>query len=265
MAKSSTITLTTVAPVIFSLLVGGVGGFMVHKYSITGSEKTPTPKTGSPSTGMGNVGGGGGGAGGGRGGGGGGGSQANSGRSLSRLVSSIVTVETAQGKGLTADQKSKLAPLLAEIKSADKLPEEDAKKKLDAVNAVLTPEQTKLITDMTPQRGGRGGGGGGGGFGGGGGMMGGGPGGSGGGGMMGGRPGGSGGGMMGGPPGGMSGGMGGMRPGGSGGMAPGGPPPGGSGGGFGGGGGNADPDKPFASERASKALDDLIKDVSGKK
>jgi translation initiation factor IF-2 len=246
MAKSSTITLTTAAPVIFSLLVGGVAGFMVHKYSITGSEKTPTPKQGSPSSGMGNVSSRGGGGGGGGFGGGGGGNQPNSGRTLSRLVGTLVTIESAQGRGLSADQKARLAPILAEIKGAEKLPEEEAKKKLDAVNGVLTPDQTKLIADMTPQRGGRGGGGGGGG------MMGGPGGGMSGGGMMGGGPRGgmsgggmSGGGPMGGPGGGMSGG--GMM--GGGGM----------------GGGNSDPDKPFASERASKSLDDLIKDVSGKK
>jgi len=107
-----------------------------------------------------------GGMGGGAGGGGGGASQPNSGRTLARLVGSLATVEKLQGKGLTQDQEKKLLPLLEQIQSADKLPEEAAKSKLDALNAVLTADQTALIAEMTPARGGRGGGGAGGGRGG---------------------------------------------------------------------------------------------------
>jgi|HubBroStandDraft_4_1064222.scaffolds.fasta_scaffold225780_2 hypothetical protein len=216
MAEQRPITLATLAPVVFSLILGGAIGFEVNKYMLVGNEHAGAT-TGSPtaaSTGMSGSGGGPGG-----GGGGGGASQPNSGRTLARLVGSLSTIEKLQGKGLTPDQEKKLAPILQAISAAESLPEADAKTKLDAVQAVLTPDQTQLIADMTPQRGGRGGGGGG-------------------------RGGGSGGGMggsAGGP------GSGGPRP-----MA------GGSGGGPGGGGGQQDPNKPFASERSKKSLTDLI-------
>ena len=122
----------------------------------------------------------------------------NPGRDLTRLVSSLDTVEKVQSKGLTADQKKQLLPLLQSIQKADTLPEADATAKLEAVKRVLTADQQQALTDLTPQRGGRGGGGG--------------------------APGGGGG-------------------------APG-----------SGGGGQAqpDPNKPFASERNKKALEDLL-------
>ena len=232
MSEARPVTLATLAPVVFSLLIGGVLGIYIDKYSATSNRSTAAAGSGGSGRGA-TSGGPGGGMGGGMG-GGGGASQPNSGRTLARLVGSLATVEKLQGKGLTADQQKKLVPILKEIKDAPKLPEAEAKSKLDAVNAVLTSEQTQLIADMTPARGGRGGGGGGGMMGGGGGM----------------------GGMMGGaPPG--SGGAG--RPGSGGGAAGG----GGRGAAAGGGGGQADPDKPFASERSKKALDDLIGALKG--
>ena len=133
------------------------------------------------------------------GGGFGGAAAPNPGRDLARLVSSLNTVEKIQNKGLTAEQKKQLLPLLQEIQKADTLPEAEATVKLEAVKKTLTADQQQALTDLTPQRGGRGGGGGG----------------------------------MGGPPGGG---------------AP----------GSGGGAAQPDPNKPFASERNKKALEDLL-------
>jgi hypothetical protein len=221
MAEQRPLTVATLAPVVFSLILGGIIGVEIHKYSISGNEH-PAGSGGTPSAsarGMGSGGGMGGGM------GGGGGTQPNSGRTLARLVGNLSTIEKLQGKGLTPDQEKKLEPILVAISAATTLPEPDAKTKLDAVQAVLTPDQTQLIADMTPQRGGRGGGAGGGGAAGGGGPMG--------------VPGGGGGAMA--------------APGGSGGK----PMPSAGGGGMGGG-GQQDPTKPFASERSKKSLDDLI-------
>ncbi len=233
MAEPRPLTLAALAPVVISLFLGGIIGIEIHKYSTVGPEKSSTGGASRSSAGGGAPGsGGGGGMGGGM---GGGGNTPNSGRTLSRLVSSLSTIEKIQGKGLTAEQKQKINPILLAIKSADSLPEAEAKTKLESLQAILIPAQTDAIAEMTPQRGGRGGGGapGSGGPGGGGAPGGGGPG-------SGGRP--------------MSGGMGG-------------PPQtamaGGPLGGGGGGGGQQDPNKPFASDRNKKALDDLMADVSG--
>jgi hypothetical protein len=64
-----------------------------------------------------------------------------------------------------------MKPILANLKSAAKLTDDDAKKASDAIDKILTPDQQTALTSMSPPRGGRGGGGGGagGGFGGGGG------------------------------------------------------------------------------------------------
>jgi hypothetical protein len=86
---------------------------------------------------------------------------------LARLVRSLETVETVQGKALTPEQRKQLVPILTEIKSADKIAAEDADKKVAAIQGVLTPDQKAALDSMTPQRGG-GGRGGGGGYGGGG-------------------------------------------------------------------------------------------------
>ncbi len=163
--------------------------------------------------------GGGGGMGGGMMGGGGGGGMSAPGPSLARLVRNLATIQKVQDAGITPAQAQTLTPVLEQIKSAEKLPEAEAKAKLDAINNALTPAQKEALDAMQPRRGGGGGPGGGG------------------------------------PPGGP-GGPGGGRPGGPGGPGGGGPMMGGMGGM--GGGGAQDPEKPFASERSKQALDDLI-------
>ena len=118
------------------------------------------------------------------------------------------------------------------IKSAEKLPDDECKAKTDEIFKILADAQKETLKDVFPA---------GGGFGGMGGMGGG----------MGGAPGGG----KGGPPGGGGGGKGGP-PGGGGGM-------GGMMGGMGG--QKGDPDKPFASERDKKSLDDLIAALEARK
>lgn len=73
---------------------------------------------------------------------------------------------------LDAEQQAKLAAELATLEQAEKMSDEDAQKHLDALEALLTPEQKEGLDAISlPRRGG----GGGGPMGGGGGMMGGGP------------------------------------------------------------------------------------------
>jgi hypothetical protein len=229
---------TAAATAILGLVIGGVAGYYIK--AANESPNGPRTSAGSPggmggSGGMGRSGGmGGGGAGmmgggGGAGGrGGGGGQQASPSRDLTGLVRNLGTVEKVQNKGLTAEQKKTLTPILMKIQSADKLSDDDCKADIASIDAVLTDGQKDILKVLTPQRGGGGGGRGGGmgAPGGGGGMM-----------------GGSGGMMGGGRPGGMG------APGGGGAMM---------GGGGGMGGGQPDPTKPFANERNKQALDDLI-------
>ncbi len=202
----------SVASGLICLMLGGVFGYFTRDMQMK-------PVSASSTAVMGKSSGGGGGAPGGAG-GAGGAAAPNPGRDLTRLVSSLNTVEKVQNKGLTPEQKKQLLPLMEAIQKADTLPEAEATAKLDAVKKALTADQQQMLTDLTPQRGGRGGGGGAGG----------------------GAKGGGGGGMGGGSGAPMSGG----RPapvammGGGGGAAP------------------PDPDKPFASERNKKALEDLI-------
>ena len=151
---------------------------------------------------------------------------------LKRVIRSLNTVQRVQEKGLTAAQVQELLPLLKAIQSAEKLPDEECKAKTEEIMKILADAQKDTLKEVFPQ---------GGGFGGGMGGMGG---------MGGGKAGGAGGapgGGKGGPPsgGGMGGGMGGM-----GGMM---------------GGQKGDPDKPFASERDKKSLEDLIAVLEGKK
>jgi len=189
-----------IAASVICLALGAVAGygaryFIEQPTGMAGARSAPGG--GGPPGGMmggGRGGGGGGGYGGGRGGGGYGGGgfggPPSGGMALARLVRNLETIETAQGKGLTPAQAKQILPMLNEIKSADKIPADEADKKVAAIQQVLTPDQKAALDAMQPQRGG-GGGGYGGGRGGGppgggppGGMMGGGP--PGGGGMMGG-------------------------------------------------------------------------------
>jgi hypothetical protein len=207
MPQAQSGSLTKIAPVVFSLFLGGVGGYLFHS-SVAASAGAPAPPSrgmsASPPPG----------GGGGRGGAGQGGGQPSSGATLSRTVRGLAMLENVQHKGLTAEQTQKMLPIAQEIQAAEKLPEKEAAAKLAAVEAVLTEEQKQAIQEMQPARGGRGGGGGGGGMGGG-----------------------------------MPGGGGGRMPGSGGGMP---------GGGMPGGGAQQDPDKPFASERNKKGLEDLL-------
>jgi len=97
---------------------------------------------------------------GGGGGAGAGGQQASASRDLTGLVRNLATVQKVQNKGLTAEQSAKLMPILTSIQSADKLPDADCAAKLTEIKAILTPDQTQMLADMTPQRpaGGAGGG-----------------------------------------------------------------------------------------------------------
>jgi hypothetical protein len=212
--------------IVFSLLIGGAAGFLIRQY--TPATSGAAGNAAGASRGQGGPGGGG--MGGGR--GGFGGPQAP-GTALAGLVRSLATIEQVQNQGLTPQQSQTILPVLKQLQSADKLSEQDAQAKMDAINKALTDPQKQAIESLQPRRGGGGGG-------------------------RGGAPGGPGGpgGGMGGPGGGMGGGMG--RGGGPGG-------PGGPGGGMMGGmgGGRPDPDHPFASERSKKSLTDLIGALEG--
>ena len=94
---------------------------------------------------------------GGMGGGGGGGGFNQPGPSLARLVRNLDTIQKVQNAGITSAQASTLKPILEQIKSAEKLPEAEAKAKLDALNAALTQEQKDALAAMQPFRGGGGG------------------------------------------------------------------------------------------------------------
>ncbi|HZP80336.1 MAG TPA: hypothetical protein VFB21_01740 [Chthonomonadaceae bacterium] len=174
--------LTTLAPIVFGLVIGGVGGYYLHSFNAP-PVSVAAASTAPAGGGGGRMGPGGGGMGammGGRGGGGGGfgGGQATSASALPRLVRNLAMIEKVQHKGLDAEQKKKLRPLLQQLQSADKLSEQECTAKLTAIQAVLTDAQKQTLQDLQPGRpgggmGGRGGGmggmmgGGGGGFGGG--------------------------------------------------------------------------------------------------
>jgi hypothetical protein len=128
---------------------------------------------------------------------------------------------------LNEEQAKSIAVKLAELDKAEKMSGDEAQEALDALEAVLTPEQKDIVNTIGLPRGGRGGGGGRG---------------------AGGRPGGGGPPGAGGPPGGGRGGP------------PGGGPPGGGGMmgmGMGMGGGNPD-ENPFTQEANQKRLRDLL-------
>jgi hypothetical protein len=240
----------TVATTVICLALGGAIGFFTKSFlpsmDYDNSRTVSQPGGGGSGPPPGMMGGMGGGGFGGSGGGFGGGGNAG-GMALARLVNNLDTIEKAQGNALTPEQAKTILPILQKLKSAEKIPADEAQKQTDAIRAALNDSQKTMLDGMQPQRGG------GGGFGGGGR----------------GGPGGPGGGPPGtavasGPPGtpvtaGAPGGppMGGGP---SGGGRPGGGPPGGMGGmmGGGGGGGRPDPERPFASERNQKALDSLI-------
>ena len=241
--KSPTVP-TIVASSLICLTLGAVGGYYARHFAETKEKPSAAPPEGAGGGMGGMMGGMGGGApGGGKGGppagggmGGGGmggmGGPPPASAELKRIIRSLNTVQRVQEKGLTSAQVDELLPLLKAIKSAEKLPDDECKAKTDEIFKILADAQKETLKDVFPA---------GGGFGGMGGMGGG----------MGGAPGGG----KGGPPGGGGGGKGGP-PGGGGGM-------GGMMGGMGG--QKGDPDKPFASERDKKSLDDLIAALEARK
>jgi hypothetical protein len=140
------------------VILGGVGGFYYQTWTAK-----PT-LAGPPSPGGGMRGGGGGPRGGGGPGGGGGfggGQQHPNAMALVRTVGALDTLQKAQGKELTADQKAKLKPSLSALAGDQTLTEEQCQAKIDEVKAILSPDQQSLLEDMTARPGGRGGGGGG--------------------------------------------------------------------------------------------------------
>jgi hypothetical protein len=160
--------------IVFSLVIGGIGGYFVRYYSPGSNVQVIDthfgmgnagggPGAGPPAGGTGAPGSGGmGGMRGGMGGMGGGMGEPPAGMALSRLVRNLVTIEQVQHRGLSPQQAQTLLPILEQIQSADKLPDADAKARLDAINKALTDEQKQALDLLQPQRGGRGGGGGGG-------------------------------------------------------------------------------------------------------
>jgi hypothetical protein len=223
-----------VATAIITLVLGGIGGYFFRAYQDDGAQSTASASSAQAPGGAGGRGGAPGGPGGGSGGGGGGGfgggqGQAQNGAALARLVRGLSAIQKAQNKGLTTQQAASLRPVLKQLQAAEKIPDKDAEARVTQIEKSLTAEQKEALAALQPQRGG-----GGGGFGGGGG-------------------GGFGGGGMG---------SGGGRPTGSGGPVP---AVAGSAGGPGGAGGNRpDPEKPFATERNKKALEDLIASLGSK-
>jgi hypothetical protein len=241
MIKAGPTVPTGVAIAIICLVVGGFAGYGIRIY-LEPSYPSAIAVAGGGGGG-GGMGGGGGPGGGGGGGmmgmgdgggmmGGMGGGQPSNSATLVRLVRNLSIVEKVQKQGLSAEQTKTLAPILKEMKSADKLTDKDCEAKVEAINKVLTDDQQEALQALQPQRGGGMGGMGGG--------------------MGGGTPRTGAGGLPA-PPGFSGGGPGG------GGSAP--PMPQAMGGG--GGGGN-DPDRPFASERNRQSLEELISLVEKK-
>lgn len=153
-----------VPAIVFSLLIGGIGGYVLRGLN---DQARPASTSTAPPAGMMPGGGGppgmmgGGGPGGGMGGMMGGGNQQPApGTSLARLVRNLSTLEKVQDRGVSAEQAKSLLPILKAIQSAEKLPEADAKAKLDAIEKTLSEPQKQAIQDLQPRFGGGGMGGG---------------------------------------------------------------------------------------------------------
>ena len=110
------------------------------------------------------MGGGGGGAPGGGmpgGGGGFGGGQPTPASTLARLVRNLNTMEQMQNKELSPEQKNALRPIIAQLKGADKLSEQQCEAHAAAIQKILAEPQKQALESLQPPRGGGGGGGGG--------------------------------------------------------------------------------------------------------
>ena len=158
---------------VLGMALGGLATFMVLYFYGHHSLETPTsgPPPGATPGGPG--------MGGGMMGGGGGGSRGK--RNLTALVGKLDLAGKGISVQLDSEQSAKLAAQLAELEQPEKMSQEEAQERCDALEDILTDEQKATLALFELPRAGRGGGGGG--------MMGGG------------RPGG----MAGGPPGGMPG------------------------------------------------------------
>jgi hypothetical protein len=142
--------LTTMAPVIFSLLIGGIGGYYLH-----GLNGVTSPATAAPASAAGDAmprGGGGMGGGMGRGGGGMGGGPASGANALPRLIRNMATMEKVQNQGLNAGQAMKLLPILQQLQSADRLPEKEREARTSEVEAILTGSQKQALQALQPTR-----------------------------------------------------------------------------------------------------------------
>lgn len=152
--KSSTASPVAMATIL-SPVIGGIAGYYIRYFFPGGT----LPPTAAPSSGMAARSGSGPGGGGGMGGVSGGG-QAASGTELARLVRNLNVIQTAQGNGLTEAQAKSLRPILTKLQTSDKLSEDEAKRQLAAINAILSVAQKQTLETLQPPRGGFGGGGG---------------------------------------------------------------------------------------------------------
>ena len=145
------------AATIISLLVGAAAGYYVRFFQA--SDKAP-PASQSGMAGGGRMGGGGGGApGGGMPGGGFGGGQPTPASTLARLVRNLNTMEQMQNKELSPEQKNALRPIIAQLKGADKLSEQQCEAHAAAIQKILAEPQKQALESLQPPRGGGGGGG----------------------------------------------------------------------------------------------------------
>ena len=147
---------TAAATAILGLVIGGVIGFFVRDAQVkpgsTGGGAPPGMST-QAGSGGGRQGGGAGGGGGGR----GGPPAPTPTGDLTRLVRNMGTLEVVQSKGLTAEQKKTLGPILKNLQAAPKLTDDLCKPEIAKIESVLTSDQKDAIKALTPQRGGGGG------------------------------------------------------------------------------------------------------------
>jgi hypothetical protein len=139
-----------VPAIVFSLLIGGIGGYILRGLNdqarpastSTAPPAAMTPGGGGPPGMMGGMMGM------------GGGQQPAPGTALARLVRNLSTLEKVQDRGVSVEQARSLLPILKAIQSADKLPEAEAKAKLDAIEKTLSEPQKQALQDLQPRFGG---------------------------------------------------------------------------------------------------------------
>lgn len=153
---------------ILGLIVGGGLTFLGLEYSGYPYEQTPaataSSSSGSPQAMGGGMGGGM--MGGGMMGGGGGAAAPRGKRNLTTLVAKLDLASKGIPFQLNQQQSSTLAEHLARLEQPEKMTQDEAQERCDAIEAMLTEEQTETLASFEMPRGGRGGGGGAGGPGG---------------------------------------------------------------------------------------------------